>query len=85
MQSGDQREEPPPIRRRLFLGRVAKRVAYIAPAVLALNAAQTAHAGLSACGQTGSPCATGLDCCGGFTCVQMSGMPCAGQPMCTCE
>ena len=85
MESGNQREEPRPIRRRFFLGRVAKKAAYVAPAILTLKAAKTAHAGISACGEAGSPCATGLDCCGGFTCLQMSGMPCAGQTMCTCQ
>ncbi len=82
---GNQREEPRPIRRRVFIGRVAKKAAYVAPAVLALKAVQTAHAGPSACGQAGSPCATDLDCCGGFTCQTMSMMPCAGNPQCTCE
>ncbi len=85
MEPGNQRDEPRLIRRRVFLGRVAKKAAYVAPAVLALKAARTASAGPSACGETGSPCATDLDCCGGFTCLQMSGMPCGGNPQCTCE
>ncbi len=85
MESDNQREEPRPIHRRVFVGRVAKKAAYIAPAVMVLKAAQKAHAGISMCGQTGSPCATDLDCCGGFFCVQMSGMPCAGQQNCECE
>ena len=84
MESGNPREEPRHIRRRVFLGRVAKKAAYVAPAVLALKAAQTAHAGISGCGQTGSPCATDVDCCGGFTCQNMAGMPCGGGPQCTC-
>ena len=85
MESGNQREEPRPIRRRVFLGRVAKKAPYVAPAVMTLKAAQTAHAGISACGQTGSPCATDLDCCGGFICKLPNGMPCEGAPACTCE
>ena len=85
MEPGNQRDEPRPIRRRVFLGRMAKKAAYVAPAVLALKAARTATAGPSACGQTGSPCATDLDCCGGFTCQTMAGMPCGGQTMCTCQ
>ncbi len=85
MESGNQREKPRPIRRRVFIGRVAKKAAYLAPAVLALKAARTATAGPSACGQTGSPCATNPDCCGGFVCQQMDGMPCGGMQPCTCE
>lgn len=83
MELDNKREETHPIRRRVFLGRVAKKVAYVAPAVLALRASQTAHGGASACGETGSPCAVDADCCGGFVCEQ-SGMPCAGMIMCTC-
>ena len=85
MESGNQREEPCPIRRRVFLGRVAKKAAYVAPAVMTLKAATTAYAGPSACGQTGSPCATDLDCCVGFLCTQPNSMPCAGEPSCTCK
>ncbi|NNF44140.1 MAG: hypothetical protein HKN62_14065, partial [Phycisphaerales bacterium] len=33
-----------------------------------------AHAGVSACGQTGSPCTTDLDCCVGWTCAGASMM-----------
>ena len=84
MESDHQREEPRPIRRRVFIGRVAKKAAYVAPAVLALKAARTAHAGISGCGQTGSPCDTDADCCGGFLCLK-NGMPCSGQSNCDCE
>ena len=84
MEFDSQQEEPRPIRRRVFLGRVAKKAAYVAPAVLALKAAQTAHAGISGCGETGSPCTTDADCCPGFVCEQMGGGPCAGGP-CKCE
>ena len=83
MESENQRKEPRPIRRRVFLGRLAKKAAYVAPAVLALKAAQTAHAGISGCGQTGSPCGTDADCCGGFLCLKGNGMPC-GDPPGTC-
>ena len=85
MESANQRKKPRPIRRRVFLGQVAKKAAYVAPAVLALKAAQTAHAGPSGCGQTGSPCATDADCCGGFLCLRPNAMPCTGQQNCTCE
>jgi hypothetical protein len=73
------------MRRRVFIGTVAKRAAYIAPAVLALKAAQTTYAGPSACGQTGSPCNTDVDCCGGFFCLQPNLMACTGQMNCTCQ
>lgn len=81
----DVTDEQSRIRRRAFFGRVAMKAAYVAPAVLALKAAQKTYAGPSGCGQTGSPCAVNGDCCGGFTCVQSSGMPCAGMMNCTCE
>ena len=84
MESDNQREEPRPIRRRVFLGRVAKKAAYIAPAVMVLGPARPVHAGISGCGQTGSLCNTDADCCAGFFCEQMGGGPCAGQPDCKC-
>ena len=89
MEYDNQRKEPRPIHRRVFLGRVAKKAAYVAPAVLVLKAAQTAHAGVSGCGQTGSPCLVDADCCGGFFCTQTMGMdagdPCGGMQNCECE
>lgn len=85
MESGNQQEEPRPVRRRVFLGRVAKKAVYVAPAVMTLKAAQTAHAGISACGETGSPCQADADCCGGFVCLLGNGMPCPGGVPCTCE
>ncbi len=85
MEPGNQQEEPRPIRRRVFIGRMAKKAAYVAPAVLALKAARTASAGISGCAQTGSPCATDADCCVGFACEQMGGAPCTGQPDCECD
>lgn len=72
------------IDRRVFLGTLAKKAAYVAPAVLALKAARTTYAGPSACGQTGSPCAVDGDCCVGWTC-QFNGMPCAGMMNCDCQ
>lgn len=73
------------LKRRVFLGRMAIKAAYIAPAVLALKAARTTYAGPSGCGQSGSPCAADGDCCAGFFCVKMNGMPCGGAMGCTCE
>ena len=75
------------IKRRVFIGSVARKAAYVAPAVLALKAAQTTYAGTSGCGQAGSPCATDVDCCTGmgFTCKRPNSNPCTGQMNCTCE
>lgn len=74
-----------PIKRRVFIGRVARKTAYVAPAVLALKAAQTTYAGPSGCGQTGSPCISLPDCCDGFSCLRPNTMGCTGQGNCTCE
>ena len=80
--NGDQQGS---IKRRVFMGRAAKKAAYVAPAALVLRAARKTYAGPSGCGQAGSPCNTDLDCCGGFNCQQPSMMACAGAPNCTCE
>jgi len=77
--------KPESIKRRVFIGRVVRKTAYVAPAVLALKAAQTSYAGPSGCGQTGSPCNTDLDCCGGFSCLKPSMAPCMGTSSCTCQ
>ena len=79
--------KPESIKRRVFIGRVARKAAYVAPAVLALKAAQTTYAGPSGCGQTGSPCAMDADCCTGmgFTCQRPNANPCTGQMNCSCE
>ena len=73
------------IKRRVFIGRVARKAAYVAPAVLALKAAQTTYAGPSGCGQTGSPCTTDPECCGGFLCLKPNMNPCMGGTTCTCQ
>ena len=85
MRSDTNGDQKGPIKRRVFIGRVARKTAYVAPAVLALKAAQTTYAGPSGCGQTGSPCNTDLDCCGGFSCLRPSMAPCTGQGNCECE
>ena len=79
------RQPGKPVRRRVFIGRATKKAAYVVPAVLALKAAQKSYAGPSGCGQTGSPCATDGDCCGGWTCQQPNTNPCAGMMNCSCE
>lgn len=73
------------IRRRAFIGKVATRAAYVAPAVLTLQAARKTYAGPSGCGQTGSPCTNDPDCCAGWSCVRDNGMACMGSGMCACE
>ena len=85
MSSGNQQEEPRPIVRRVFLGRVAKKAVYVAPAVMVLKAATKAHAGISGCGQAASPCAADADCCTGFVCRVDGMMACMGEPDCECE
>ena len=83
MESDNQREEPHHFRRRVFLGRVAKKAVYVAPAVMVLKAATKAHAGISMCGEDGSPCTTDADCCPAFVCEEMGGGPCGAGP-CDC-
>lgn len=74
-----------PLQRRAFLGSMAVKAAYVAPAVLALKAARRSQAGFASCGDAGSPCAADADCCGGFTCQTSSGMPCNGMMNCDCQ
>jgi hypothetical protein len=80
---------PDPIKRRVFIGSVARKALYVAPAAVALKAAQKTYAGPSGCGQTGSPCLDDPDCCGGFTCKRANSTPCIDMgmqgTMCTCE
>jgi hypothetical protein len=58
--------------RRSFLARSAKKAVYMTPVIMAVGA-QQAHAGVSACGTTGSPCTSNADCCGGFSCLDGMG------------
>ena len=76
-------EEQDQLKRRAFLGRVARKTAYVAPAVLALKAAQTGHAGGASCGTAGSPCLNNPDCCTGLNC-ETGGMACNGMMNCSC-
>ena len=75
--------EPRP-NRRLFLTSVARKAAYVAPAVLALKAAQRARADFTGCVGPGSPCNINADCCS-VSCLQPSMMACAGAMNCTCQ
>ncbi|MCP3903373.1 MAG: hypothetical protein GY715_07030 [Planctomycetes bacterium] len=70
--------------RRSFLARSAKKAAYLTPVVMAVGA-QQAHAGLSVCGQTGSPCFGQNDCCGGWSCVNGMGAMVMMGMMGTCQ
>ncbi len=72
--------------RRAFVGRVARKTVYVAPAVLALNAARRAAADYTGCVGPGSPCTVHSECCPttGMECMQPGGMACMGASDCTC-
>jgi hypothetical protein len=83
-------EDKTPILRRKFLGRLATKAAYVAPAIVVLHGARHAHAGSGACLIQGSPCETDVNgCCTGLTCQRANGNPCVNMgmtaAMCTCE
>lgn len=70
--------------RRAFVIGVTRKVAYVAPMVLALKAAQRVEAGGASCGTAGSPCTENADCCTGLNCLT-GGMACNGMLMgCMC-
>ncbi len=74
--------------RRAFVARVARKTAYVAPAVLAPNAARRAAADYTGCQGPNSPCPMGSDCCnyvGAMSCQQPNGMGCQGGSDCTCD
>ncbi len=75
--------------RRAFVGRVARKTVYVAPAVLALNAARRAAADYTGCLGPNSPCTRGSDCgnfVGPMSCQQPGMMTgCTGAPDCTCD
>ncbi len=71
--------------RRLFLTSVARKAAYVAPAVLALKAAQRARADFTGCVGPGSACTIDPDCCTGLFCVRPNMAICAGAMNCKCE
>ena len=48
--------------RRAFLGGVARKAAYVAPAVLAMSTHRADAGGIS-CKPLGSPCVADLECC----------------------
>ncbi len=75
--------------RRALVARVARKTAYVAPAVLALNAARRAAADYTGCVGPASPCTMGSDCCNFVD--SMSCHPpgmnsaCMGEPDCICD
>ena len=70
--------------RRAFMSGVARKAVYVAPAVLALKAAQRAGAEFTGCAGPLSPCLTDPECCVG-TCQKQNQTPCMGQSTCTCQ
>jgi hypothetical protein len=83
-------DETRPVNRRVFLGRVAKKAAYVAPAAVVLQATRKANAGSGACLVQGSRCEQDVNgCCAGFTCQRPTTDPCVDMgmtgPICTCE
>ncbi|MHC4217798.1 MAG: hypothetical protein ACYSU7_05005 [Planctomycetota bacterium] len=70
--------------RRAFISGVAKKAVYVAPAVLAMQAAQRAGADFTGCVGPGSPCAINADCCS-VSCLTPSMMACGGAMNCTCQ
>ncbi len=59
--------------RREFIGRVARKAIYVAPAVMVLNGNRAVAMGSVPCYPAGSPCATGTDCCS-MVCVPVTMM-----------
>lgn len=74
--------------RRAFVMSVGRKAVYVAPAVMALNAARRAAADFTGCVGPGSPCTMHNECCSyetdSMACKQGDGMSCMGTPKCTC-
>jgi hypothetical protein len=71
--------------RRAFMSGVAKKAVYVAPAVLALQAAQRAGADFTGCVGPGSPCNVDGDCCPTYLCLRPNMSACAGAMNCDCQ
>jgi hypothetical protein len=72
--------------RRAFVTGVAKKAVYVAPAVLALKAAQQAAADFTGCIGPASPCVMNNECCQGFQCKRPDTSACMqGDMDCTCQ
>jgi hypothetical protein len=63
---------------------VAKKAVYVAPVVLAMQAAQRAGADFTGCVGPGSPCALDAECCS-VMCLRPNMAACAGAMNCSCE
>ncbi|MHC4080037.1 MAG: hypothetical protein ACYS15_06945 [Planctomycetota bacterium] len=71
--------------RRAFMRGVAKKAVYVAPAVLAMQAAQRAGADFTGCAGPGSPCTLDAECCS-VVCLNANMMdPCGGTMNCICQ
>jgi hypothetical protein len=64
---------------------VARKAVYVAPAVLALKAAQRAGADWTGCVGPGSPCAVDAECCPTLACLRVNMMACDGAGNCSCQ
>jgi hypothetical protein len=74
--------------RRAFVTDAARKIAYIAPAVAALKAAQRAGADFTGCVGPGSVCLADAECCTGYLCYNPLMEPCEtamNMNMCACE
>ncbi|MHC4416224.1 MAG: hypothetical protein ACYS0G_13160 [Planctomycetota bacterium] len=71
--------------RRAFVAGVAKKAVYVAPAVLALKAAQQAAADFTGCIGPTSPCTMSNECCQGLQCKRPDTSSCMGAMDCTCQ
>jgi hypothetical protein len=77
--------EPTPSTRRAFVKATVKKAAYVAPAVLALRAAERAGADFTGCVGPGSLCTADSECCTSYLCLKPNMNPCMGQSDCTCQ
>ena len=82
----DKQPDPRPdaIRRRAFVIGMARKAAYVAPAAIALHAAQKVQAGIGSCADAGSPCVDNFDCCTATPTCEFNGMGCGGMMGCAC-
>ena len=88
-QQADQPDHEPRSTRRGFVTGVAKKAAYVAPAVMVLTAAQRVAADYTGCTGPGSPCTTGIECCNYVDAMSChppaTMMACMGEPDCICD
>jgi hypothetical protein len=71
--------------RRAFVAGLGRKAVYVAPAVLALKAAERAGADFTGCVGPASPCTRNQDCCQGYQCLAPDMSLCQMTDMdCTC-